>query len=205
MSEERYNVESGEEKAWRELAEADPHDIERNSLASFDEAAGAYTLRILGGDYLIVPASRIVRNVSDPGRRPEHFIRLSAPIYLARARYVPPSGEWVGELPGGGFFFRGSHTLPLAAIAQKYGADKASFEEAGRNALGGRPVRMGDAAIAFNVFPRVVMAFVLWLADEEFPARVSLLFDSNAGLHAALDVVWAMGLLACERMIGHGA
>ncbi len=202
MQEEKYNIESGEEKAWRELMEADPSTVARASLASYDPLSGAYTLRILGEDYLIDPAAKSVRNITNPGRKPEYFLNLSAPIYLTSAREVPPSGELVKELKGGGFFFRGSHTLPLDALALKYGTDKALFEEAGAKALGGWVAGMGDTSVVFDVFPRVRMAFVLWLLDSEFPARASLLFDSNADRHMALDVVWAMSLLSCQRMLG---
>jgi len=205
MQEEKYNIESGEEKAWRELAEANPHVVGRNSLASYDEASGTYTLRILGEDYLIDSSARSVTNISNPGRKAEYFLNLSAPIYLVRATDVRPSGELVKELTGGGFFFRGSHALPLDGLAVKYGRDKALFMEAAGRSLGGRPVRMGDAAVEFSVFPRVVMAFVLWLEDDEFPARATLLFDSNSGKHMALDVVWAMALLSCQRMLGYAS
>ena len=200
MQEEKYNIESGEEKAWRELREADPAAAARRSLALYDPETRAYTLEALGGRYRLDPASGTVEDADGRGRRVEHLLKLSAPVYVLNALEVPPSGELVKELKGGEFFFRGSHTLPLDAIAEKYKSGRGSFMEAGRS-LGGTPVKMGDAAFTFHAFPRVVMCFVLWLEDDEFPARVSMLFDSNAGLHMALDVVWAMALVACQRML----
>lgn len=200
MKEEKYNIESGEEKAWRELLKASPEAVAKNSLAVYEPDAGTYTLEIMGERYVVDPGARKVRCIGDPERKPEYFLNLGAPIYLVQARPVPPSGELVQELKGGEFFFRGSHTLPLDALARKYGADRELFTEAGKS-LGGRPLDMGDAAFLFSVFPRVEMAFVLWLSDDEFPARVSLLFDSNADKHMALDVVWAVALIACQRML----
>ncbi|MGA2193501.1 MAG: DUF3786 domain-containing protein, partial [Nitrospirota bacterium] len=180
--------------------EADPQTVCRNSGASYDEAAGIYKIEVLGEEYSVDPAGRTVTNSSDPARKHEYFIGLSTPIYLVKAKDIPPSGEMVKELKGGDFFFRGSHTLPLDAIAQKYARDRELFILAGKR-FGGRPAGIGDASFTFNVFPRVVMAFALWLEDEEFEARASLLFDSNAGRHMALDVVWAMALVACQRML----
>ncbi len=200
MQEEKYNIESGEEKAWKELREADPVVAARRSLALYDAATGKYTLKALGRDYVLDPEAEAVLDADEPGMRVEHLLKLSAPVYVLNAQDIPPSGEMVKELKGGEFFFRGSHTLPLEAIAEKYKSDSGLFVQAGMS-LGGTPVKMGDAAFTFRVFPRVVMCFVLWLEDDEFPARVSMLFDSNAGRHMALDVVWAMALVACQRML----
>jgi len=203
MPEDTYNIESGEEKAWRELVSADPELVASRSLATFDRETGTYTVAALGEEYIVDPAGRHVKNLTNPARKYEYFLNLSIPIYLVQAKDIPPSGELVKEFKGGEFFFRGSHTLPLDAVAEKYGRDKALFMEAGAS-LGGVPVKLGDAAFTFSVFPRVSMTFVLWLEDEEFPARASLLFDSNAGAHMALDVVWAVALLSCQRMVGYG-
>ena len=85
-----------------------------------------------------------------------------------------------------------------------YGRDRDGFVEAGRS-IGGEPVRLGDAAFKFLFYPRVSMTFVLWLEDDEFPARASLLFDSNANRHMALDVVWAVALVSCQRLLGFKA
>jgi hypothetical protein len=201
MKEEKYNIESGEDKAWRELTAASPEAVEKNSLAVYDPDSGTYTLEIMGGQYIVDPGKRSVTGFTGHEKKPEYFLNLSTPVYLVQARLLPPSGELVKELRGGEFFFRGSHTLPLDAIANKYGADRELFIQAGKFCHGGVPLKMGDAAFRFRVFPRVEMAFVLWLADDEFPARVSLLFDSNADKHMALDVVWAVALVACQRML----
>ena len=199
--EETYNIESGEEKAWRELSEADPRTVARRSLAVWLADSGTYDIVVLGEHYLVDPKARKVKNLTNPSRKYEYFLSLSIPIYMLTAREIPVSGELVKDFKGGDFFFRGSHTLPLDALSEKYSHKKALFEEAGR-AMGGEPLRLGDAAFRFNFFPRVSMAFVLWLEDDEFPARVGLLFDSTADRHMALDVVWAVALLSCQRMLG---
>ncbi len=198
--EKAYNMESGEEKAWRELGEADPREVETNSGAEYIEPKDAYRLEILGGVYEVSARERRITCISEPGRRPEYFINLTAPIYLVQAKPIPPSGELVKELKGGGFFFRGSHTLPLDAIAGKYGGGRDFFLQAAA-CVGGVPMPGGDAAFAFRAYPRIGMAFMLWLADEEFEARASMLFDSNADRHMALDALWAAALTACQRLL----
>ncbi len=198
--EKAYNIESGEDKAWRELGEADPREVETNSGAEYIESKDTYRLEILGGVHEVSVRERKTACISEPGRKPEYFISLTAPIYLVQAKPILPSGELVKEVAGGGFFFRGSHTLPLDSIAGKYGGNRDLFLRAAA-CVGGVTIPGGDAAFAFHAYPRIVMAFMLWLADEEFEARASLLFDSNAHLHMALDALWAVALTACRRIL----
>lgn len=201
MQEDRYRSDTGEDRAWSELAAADPVEVAANSGASYDSASGLFTIKILGSLYTVDAAARKITGEARPGVPAEYFLNLSTPIYLVHARPVPPSGRLVREFTGGEFFFRGAHTLPLDAIAERYGSDGNLFKRACSEALGGVPAGVGDAGCSFSVYPRVSMAFVLWLSDEEFPARAGLLFDSNAGLHMPLDVVWAVALLACQRVL----
>ena len=58
--------------------------------------------------------------------------------------------------------------------------------------LGGKPLDFGDLSLEFSVLPRVPLACVLWVEDEEFPARVSFLFDSSIETHLELDVIFAL-------------
>ncbi|MBI5189430.1 MAG: DUF3786 domain-containing protein [Nitrospirae bacterium] len=201
MPEDAYNIESGEDKAWRELAAAGPESVVKRSLAAYDAASGSYTLTVFGEEYLVSPATRTISNLSNPSRADEILLRLAVPVYLVNARAVEPSGVLVKEFTGGEIFLKGTHVLPTDEIAKKYGSDGDYFLRAGMAELGGAPVRLGDAAIGFRPFPRVSMTMILWLMDEEFPARASLLFDGNADRHMPIDVVWAAALLACERML----
>ena len=47
------------------------------------------------------------------------------------------------------------------------------------DALHAAPVRQGDAGGELEVFPGLRLAVILWDGDEEFPAQVNMLFDSN--------------------------
>ena len=37
--------------------------------------------------------------------------------------------------------------------------------------LGGLPMRLGDASFWFRAFPRLALAAVLWLGEEDLPGR----------------------------------
>lgn len=68
--------------------------------------------------------------------------------------------------------------------------------------LGGHEEELGDFSITVPVFPRVPVTLVFWKGDEEFEARLSILFDRSI-LHylPAEDIVLAAQMMA-YRLIG---
>jgi hypothetical protein len=86
----------------------------------------------------------------------------------------------------------GPHALPSAPLEERFGRDLASFLEAGRR-LGAENRANGDAALALQVFPGLIVEVILWRADEEFPAQVSFTVPSQLHRFWQLDAV--LGLL----------
>lgn len=127
------------------------------------------------------------------------FLVLS---YLCNVKNEPQTGVWITErqLPGGNLFFQGPHRLPYLRIIERFGRDADGFLKAGQ-AVGAEPLEFGDASLAFQVFPRIRFGCVLWIEDDEFPARVTFLFDESLKRQLPLDVV--LGLVnVVVRAIG---
>ena len=59
----------------------------------------------------------------------------------------------------------------------------------------------GDLGLEFQALPRVPVACVLWVEDEEFPARVSFLFDPSIESHLQLDVVLALVRCVAKNLL----
>ncbi len=97
------------------------------------------------------------------------------------------------NLKGGQLFASGTHVLPLDEVAEKYAADKAGYLEKGIE-LGGESTNYGDAALRIEPFPRLPVTLVLWLEDEEFPARAELMVDSSCTMHLPIDVIWSIAM-----------
>ncbi len=111
-------------------------------------------------------------------------LKLLTVLYLSTTNGADPSGEWIPyrELPGARFYepvFKRSVEIPLAT---EFGSDINGFNDACAT-LGGLRQEHGDIAYSFNLFPKVPLCFVLWVADEEFPANAQVLFDSNCYHH----------------------
>ncbi len=88
-------------------------------------------------------------------------------------------------------FFVGPHELRTAGVLERYGTDPDGFKQAVM-ALGGQPVDMADAAGRLLPFPRIPLYFLMWFADEEFPARLRVLFDRSIEAFLPADAIWAL-------------
>jgi hypothetical protein len=60
---------------------------------------------------------------------------------------------------------------------------------------GGEIRPAGDAAVALEVFPHLVVEVILWQADEEFPAQATFT------LPAHLDAVWGLLNLVTQALL----
>ena len=90
--------------------------------------------------------------------------------------------------------------MPLAGMAELHGADldalmKRSLE------LGGAPVSYGDLRMKFHPFLEIPVTYIVWKADEKFPASVSVLFDKSITRWFTLDMFFMTVLLLIARLI----
>ncbi|MDI6745255.1 MAG: DUF3786 domain-containing protein [Thermodesulfovibrionales bacterium] len=195
---------TGEEKAWEDLYNLNPSDVCRKAVAAYDN--GSYILRSLGMDFSIHPAKKEIKNIQPKGeiilKRYNYFFTLSALCYLINAKDISLSGKLVkpANLKGGDIFFRGSHVLPLNRIAEKYGNDRAGFIEKGKN-FNWKIMNYGDASVELLPFPRIPVTLILWLSDEEFPARADLLFDSTCEQQLPIDIIWSIAMMSVLVML----
>ena len=90
--------------------------------------------------------------------------------------------------------------LPLDKIAERYGNDRTGFIEKGKN-LNGNIMNYGDASVELLPLPRIPVTLILWLSDDEFPARADLLFDSTCEQHLPLDVIWSIAMMSVLAMM----
>ncbi len=168
---------------WDELRDMDPEDVRRRALVSYDAGRQGYILRMLNGDYLVLPEARLVERMgsSPEGKPPSFYVYFLAVHYLLNAQDRPLGGEMVTpkELRDGELFFSGgSHAPNLTPLIQQFERKREALWMAAE-AIGGRRVDYGDAAVEVQGLPRVPVTLVLWFGDEEFAGRASVLFDRS--------------------------
>jgi len=203
-------VDTGENKVWRILAASDPRQICERAGAVFDPAVGAYRMLSFGRPFSIHPGERRILANDPQGenllKRDDYFFTFSLLWYLVKASTVRPTGALVrpADLPGGEIFLKGTHILPLDALAAKYATCPRAFRSAGA-ALGGRVVAYGDTALELLPLPKVPTTLILWTEDDEFPARANLLFDATCTMHLPLDILWSVAMMSVLPFLEHTA
>jgi hypothetical protein len=196
----------GEERAWELLAACDPDDVCARTLADYLPGEEVYCLQVFGLPVEVDVEARTIKG-SDPRSefiltKAAYFSRLSILHYLAGGQCVAPSGRLLRpvELKSGQFFTKGSHVLPLDAVATRFSGDPTGFTHHAAR-FGGEPLPYGDASAELRPFPRLPVTLILWDVDEEFPARCDLLFDDTCELHLPADVIWSTAMMCAKVML----
>ena len=192
-------------KLWERLSQLEPAEVSRRSGAQFDGASGSYLIDYLRERYRISPGGRTIEVVSGPTSQDVPSIELKVIFitYLCNAQEIPPADKLVAgsNLTGGKTFFQGSHQFPLDPLIERFGRDTEGFLARGIS-LGATQERYGDVGFRLAALPRVPVIMVLWGADEEFSARLSVLFDASIEQHLPLDAVYGLVTDICRRIGG---
>jgi len=196
----------GEKDAWDIIRSLASKEIETNADAVFDPDTSTYKLTCLGQEVLVSLPDQEISCPSPLGailvKELGEYSRLSILRHLIHAKALPLSGRLVkpSALPGGDFFSKGTHVLPLDTITNRFENDFDGFIKIGK-ALGGTQVEYGDASLKLWPFPRIPVVIILWAGDDEFPSAASLLFDSTCVSHAAIDILWSTAMMTIEMML----
>lgn len=192
------------EQHWEKLTKEDPNQIARRANCKYLSNGGAFSISLLNNEYRVDTAERTIWSTgNETDRRPAGFIeQLCILTYLCTAQAEPLARKLVKveHLDPGGFFFRGSHQLPIKDLENTFGANPDLLHEVGR-LFDAKPQTFGDASIEVLVLPRIPMTFIIWRADEEFPARGSILFDQSASDQMPLDGLYAVTSFAAKRIL----
>jgi len=162
-----------------------------------------YIVKFLNADYLIDLRDRRITEISP---KPDRILTEAFQILLIRYLVADHGGQIDGtevsekDLPGGVTFFQGPHALSLQPIAQVYGDNPQAFEDRGLQ-FNARPALFGDRSLRFLPFPNIPVTYVLWRADEEFPASASVVFDKSITGWFQLDMVFNLVRCLTARIV----
>jgi hypothetical protein len=184
-----------------ELARRDPHDLAERSGATFDAAQQAIQIELWGKPYTLVHPELVARGAS--GAEAGLYKQALLLMYLQTADGTPPAHKWLAyrELPGGMFYANAFHGYAELRLAQSFNGDLEKFRTAAAGLKGSR-LTFGDASFEFMALPRILVAAVYWLGDEDFPSNASILFDAAASHYLPTDAVGALGSQLVSRLIG---
>lgn len=121
--------------------------------------------------------------------------------YLVQATGDPLSERWISyaELPNGMLHHRPFRIEAVEPLARAFGGQPGKLLQVSR-ALGGQEIGMGDIGVIIPVFTRVPVAVILWVADEEFPARANMIFDASASKYLTTAALYVLGSVVTRRL-----
>jgi hypothetical protein len=122
--------------------------------------------------------------------------------YLDRADGAPLANRWIAfrELRDGWLYHQAFQGYTGNLLVQKLQNDIGTFARAAER-IGGRPEPIGDAGYAFTALPRVMLAVVYWLGDEEFAPTCQVLFDAAASHYLPIDGLAMLGSRLIRRLL----
>ena len=184
-----------------ELGRRDPRDLAERSGATFDAARQAIQIELWGKSYSLAHPELVARDATGAETSADKQALLL--MYLHTADGTPLAGKWLAyrELPGGMFYANAFHGYAELRLAQFFNGDVEKVRAACACLKGDR-LAFGDASFEFLALPRILVAAVYWLGDEDFPSNAGILFDASASHYLPTDAVGGLGSQLVSRLIG---
>lgn len=187
---------------WERLRRRAPA-IVCNAACATADGSGVYEVRCLGEVYRVDPVAELVEGERRAGGEWDRQMPFLVLAYLAFAGPAPLSGEMVAprELYRGIDAFTGHNAIDLRDLVRAFGSEPERFVAAAR-AVGGTPIDSpADMAYRFAPMPKIVVDYLLWVEDDEFPARALVLLDGATQGHYPADATAALVNLLTERIV----
>jgi hypothetical protein len=208
MKNEKNNYNICYEALCREFEKYDPEEVARRSGAYYDSQKKQLTLNYFNREYIIsYPEGTVIlkdtdkesSSKSENGKIIDKTIILS---YLYRCTNSGLTNKWVPfrDLEGVGHAYNGFALQGINKLVKFFGNKGDLLLKAGFK-LGGKDVPSGDVAIEINVLPNVPMRFILWLADEEFEANATILYDFSALKELHVEDLAGLCYMAVDEII----
>jgi hypothetical protein len=167
------------------------------------EKGGRFLVRFFGEGHTITFPDISVHSAS--GEEPDVATRLIILHYLINADGTPPADHWVSfrELPDGLVYDAAFQKRSSLRLVREYGMEPRAFSAAAEG-LAGERLAFGDISYMFRLLPRIRMAVILHVGDEEFGPRVNVLFDGAASHYLPIEDLAVLGGMLASRLIKAG-
>lgn len=168
-----------------------------------------YLVRHPGGEVAALVSADAAETSLESGAEPTHVaVAILLMHYLLIADGTPPAGEWLAyrELPGGLFYAAAFATRAEEPLARAFagpagpsGPRPAAFAAAAAR-LGGGSLPLADAAFRFQALPRLAVAALLSVGDDEFVGTAAVLFDAAAAHYLPTEDLAGLGGHLAQRL-----
>ena len=181
-----------------ELQDRDPISLAQNTGALY--ANGRFQLDVWNRKVTISERDFVAIDAQS-GHTCDALTQAMLAYYFHTSDGTAIKGEWIAfrDLPDGQFYasaFQGYTGNKLAIV---FGNKIEAFTDAAYE-VDGNSQPIGDATYQFQALPRVPVAVVCWLGDEDFPTSYRVLFDRSIDHHLPTDACAILGSMLTAKL-----
>lgn len=187
-------------EAKREFARHNPERMADSSGTEYDAKEKAIRIPYLNKAYKVFhPSGEIVAEEEPTDLALEEKALILQ--YLSQASGAPLAERWISysELPNGMYHDRPFKVEAVAPLAKIFGGQPGKLLEVAQN-FGGLELKVGDAGVVIPVLPRILVAIILWVGDEEFPASANMVFDAAVSKYLSTAALYVLGSSITRRL-----
>ena len=188
--------------AREELRQREPETLAALCGIQFDASARLFLVSLFGQSFEVSYPDFTAHEVSSERHEATPWVHCLLFHYFRHASGARLAHRWISyrELPGGTFYHQAFQGYSGDRLARAIGNDLAALEMAAHK-LGGKRESMGDLSFSFAALPRVPVALVYWLGDDEFPPSAKVLFDASASDYLPTDALAVVGGRLCGLLL----
>jgi len=168
------------------------------------QGEGGYAeVPFLGTPYLIHSPAGDVHYREDLGKEPALWEKILILHYFNSSDGTPMTNEHISfkEVREAMLYLPNFEKRAVAPLLGRFGGNPEKILGPSQH-LGGQKEELGDFSVTIPVLPRVPITLVFWKKDEEFEARLTVLFDRTILRYLPTeDIVLAAQMMAF-RLIG---
>jgi len=166
-------------KAVESMARVDPRTAASAGGVEYEE--DKFIVPLFNRTYTVQFPGCETAEVGDDARVPK-MIEVLLMHYLTHADGTAVSGTWISyrQLPGAKLFEQKFLNLVSRPMTEFFDSNIDSFRGSA-SALGGQPMdSTGDAAFWFKALPKLPIACIFNIGEDEIPPSINVLFDESA-------------------------
>jgi len=136
------------------------------------------------------------------GEKPHPLIESLILLYLKTADGTVLAGEWINfrELPDGKMYQHAFQGYASNMLIKNWGDDIQGFITACKS-VNGQPLNYGDACFSMPLLPRIIVAPIIWVGDEQFSSKASIIFDANVHHYMGTAGLAFLGSQLVKRLL----
>lgn len=168
------------------------------------QGEGGYAeVAFLGTPYRVHGPGGQVSYREDTGKEPALWEKILVLHYFSTSDGTPLAHEHISfkEVREAMLYLPNFEKRAVAPLLGRFGKNPEELLDPARS-IGGREDDLGDFSVTVPAFPRVPVTLVFWKGDEEFEARLTILFDRTVVRYLPTEDIVLSAQMMAYRLIG---